>query len=463
METVIPNIETTEYLKKLEIYDLFPDSIDSIYNRKDKINKKDVKEKEREIEGGENTSFFDTKMSKDEIDKKVKEEIEKGTLKDIANSDINQFSQVPFDDYKVEKNLMEKIKIIPDTKINCITTYNNILLIGINNELKIYDIADNFTLCGTIKVPEYDKNILCLACTEISEVIYAVLGGDFSIIYTIDVLSIQELTGYQLIGHKNKIYQLEFHPYNKHLLLSASKDCTVRLWNFKRPELLVIFGGPKSFDSDVLCIDWNNTGQYFVGSGVDCVVRIYKIDEVLQNCINLSMEKKEVKTILKALPYFSCSEVHDNLIDCIKFNGKFIISKSVDGIIKEWLPTIDSNGINSFFIINIFVFNTRQLILGIKFCFAEQHIIIGNELGQIFFFNKRKTEKTKEVCTHPFFQNNPTLTINLADREKELLIKNVSYNCFYNLLFFGGNNGEVYIYNFQKYNNIISADIIPII
>ena len=363
METIIPQTETIEYLKQMKLTDIFPKSINSLNDNKQK---------------------------------------------------------------NLEKNVKEKIKLSTNNIINCICSYNNILLVSHNTELKIYDISDNFELQGSIKMPGYDKNILCLAITEISNILYGVIGGDFSSIHVIDILSIQELTGYQLIGHKNKIYQLEFHPYNKNILLSASKDCTVRLWNFKRPELLVIFGGPNSFESDVLCIDWDNKGEFFVGSGVDCVVRIYKIDEIIQNSINLSMEKKNVKTILKSLPYFSCNDIHDNLIDCIKYNNKFIISKSVDGIIKEWLPFRDINGQNSFFLINIFVFNTKQLILGIKFCFVENNIIVGNEMGQIFLFNKNKTELTKDVSDHPFFQNNFTQIINVDERKDDILFKNIN-------------------------------------
>lgn len=164
------------------------------------------------------------------------------------------------------------------------------------------------------------------------------------------------------------------------------------------------------------------------------------------------MEKKNVKTILKSLPYFSCNDIHDNLIDCIKYNNKFIISKSVDGIIKEWLPFKDVNGQNSFFLINIFVFNTKQLILGIKFCFVENNIIVGNEMGQIFVFNKEKTELSKDVCEHHFFQNNFTQIVNVDERKNDILLKNINYNPFYNLLFFGGNNGDVYIYNLKKIN-----------
>lgn len=419
METIIPNQETINYLTSRKVYDIFPDSINSL----DEVN---LTEEQKNAQKERFIGFMESEI-----------------LQDIeSDNNIN---------YKLEKNITEKIKLTPNNMINCICSYNNILLIASNNELKIYDISDDFDCYGTIKMPGYDKNILCLAVTEYKNILYGVIGGDFSSIHVIDILNVQELTGCQLIGHKNKVYQLEFHPFNNYLLLSASKDCTVRLWNFKLPELLVIFGGPNSFESDVLCIDWNFNGEYFVGSGVDCVVRIYKIDEMIQKTIDISMKKGEVETILKASPYFSCNDVHDNLIDCIKYNNKFIISKSVDGIIKEWLPYIDDKGQNLFFLINIFVFNTKQLIFGIKFCFVENIIVVGNEMGQIILFNKGKTELKKEVSEDNFFQNNYTQIIQV-NKNNDTLLKNINYNPYYNLLFFGGNNGEVYIYKLNKEN-----------
>ena len=402
METIIPDISTIEYLKKMKLEDIFPKSLDS-----------DNKENKEETEPME-----------------INEDIE-----DIHN-------------IKLEKSIKWNITLSSESTINCICSYNNILLIACNNEIKLYDIANNFESNGTIKLSESDKNILCLACTEIDNILYVVIGGEFSSIHVVDILSIEELTGYQLIGHKNKVYQLEFYPKNNHILLSAGKDCTVRLWNFKRPELLCIFGGPYSFESDVLCIDWNQDGDYFVGSGVDCVVRIYQIDEIIQKSIDLSMKKNEkVKTLLKSLPYYSCTHIHDNLIDCIKYNKKFIISKSVDGIIKEWLPFKDTNGNDSFFLINIFVYNTKQLILGIKFSFFDEYIVVGNELGQIFLFDKNKTEMTEEVKEHPFFQNNFTQLISVDDKKNDILLKCNNYNPFYKIIFFGDNKGNVYIYN----------------
>ena len=354
METIIPEDATIKYLKKKEIKDIFPLEIE-----KNQI------------------------LSEEEF---------------INDNNLQNL--------KLVKNMKGSIKISAQTSINCICSYNNILLIAFNDEIKLYDLANNFEFNGSIKLSEQDKGILCLACCEIDNVLYGAIGGDFPSIHIIDILSFEELTGCQLIGHKNKIYQLEFHPKMPEILLSAGKDCTIRLWNFKSAELLVIFGGPYSFESDVLCMDWNETGDTFVGSGVDCVVRIYKIDELIMKNIEISLQRKEkVKTLIKSLPFYSCGKIHDNLIDCIKYNNKFIISKSVDGIIKEWLPSKDIAGNDSFFLINIFVFNTKQLIFGIKFALCNNNIIIGNELGQIFLFDKQKTEMTDEVKEHPFFQN----------------------------------------------------------
>ena len=99
---------------------------------------------------------------------------------------------------------------------------------------------------------------------------------------------------------------------------------------------------------------------------------------------------------------------------------------------------------------NIFVFNTKQLILGIKFAFFENNIVIGNELGQIFLFDKNRTEMTNEVKEHPFFQNNYTQLVAVDDKKKDILLKCVNYNPFYEIIFFGADKGEVYIYNIKK-------------
>ena len=402
METIIPEKATIEYLKKIEIKDMLP-------------------------------RFLDIEKKQNSLNE---EEMESNYLNNTKN-------------IKLEKNIKGSIKIFPESSINCIYSCKNLLLIACKDEIKLYNISNNYEFYGSIKIQEKDMNILCLSCTEIDDILYGVIGGEFSSIHVINILSFEELTGHQLIGHKNKVYQLLFHPYKNEILLSAGKDCTVRLWNIKKAELLCIFGGPLSFESDVLCIDWKNTGEFFVGSGVDTKVRIYKIEELILNNIELSLQNKtKIKTLIKSIPYFSCGNIHDNLIDCIKYNNEFIISKSVDGIIKEWLPFKDLNGSNSFFLVNIFFFETKQLILGIKFNLLDNNsIIIGNELGQIFLFSKHNSEMTKEVKEHPFFQNNYSQLVLVNGKKCDILLRCNNYNPLYNIIFFGSDKGDIYIYN----------------
>ena len=96
------------------------------------------------------------------------------------------------------------------------------------------------------------------------------------------------------------------------------------------------------------------------------------------------------------------------------------------------------------------MYKTKQLILGIKFSFFDDNIVVGNELGQIFLFDKNKTEMTDEVKEHPFFQNNYTKLISVDDKKNDILLKCNNYNPFYKIIFFGSDKGDVYIFNILK-------------
>lgn len=352
--------------------------------------------------------------------------------------------EVEKDKFTISESEIPNFTFEKGVGVGCIKAFNNILVICGGSLLKSYDVDLSYEPVNTFRFPQNKKlNTLALTTSKDEEDIYCVVAGDVPVIYAINLLEGKELNHF--IGHRNEIYDLVFHPKKKEILLSSSKDCTVRLWNILKGEQISIFGGPDSHQAEVLSVDWHCEGSLFVSGSVDNCIKIYEINEAIEEKIQLSLEgKKKVKTHIKNKPLFSCSEVHNNYVDCVKFNGNFIISKSVDGIIKEWLPMFDEER-NYYFLINTYIYKVTEKIFYIKF-FFDLHlskIIIANELGTGFVFNINSTEKF-ETNDYYHFSNTPSVTVQI---KQGVLFRAVEYSSMYSKVYFGGENGEVNMFN----------------
>jgi len=205
------------------------------------------------------------------------------------------------------------------------------------------------------------------------------VAGKKAIIKVIDTTQRRLLL--TLIGHGDEIYDLKFSPIDPWLLISASKDESLRLWNLQTATCVIMFAGHEGHSDSVLCAAWHPLGRSILSSGMDTTVKIWSLEEKDVQCaikdsylvkpksrgrlhhhngiytINGSGKGSNIKrqepkhdddnhgrqnfrTLCQQLPIFSSSKMHTDYVDCVQFVGDLVLSKSITNTISLWKPDL---------------------------------------------------------------------------------------------------------------------------
>ena len=155
-----------------------------------------------------------------------------------------------------------------------------------------------------------------------------------------------------LIGHGNHVNEVRVHTKNPELLFSASRDESLRLWNLKTRTCVAIFAGDQGHRDQVLSVDVHYLGSSMVSASMDNTIKIWDLDTVkIRNAIENSHSPPTessvapFKTTFLHFPSFSTRRVHTDYVDCVRWVGDLLLSKSTDNTIVLWRPV--RNGTDS--------------------------------------------------------------------------------------------------------------------
>lgn len=137
-----------------------------------------------------------------------------------------------------------------------------------------------------------------------------------------------------LVGHTQAINEIKFHPKLHHILLSASKDHSLRLWNVQTNVCLAVFGGADGHRDEVLSADFDILGDRIVSGSMDHSVKVWRLNkpDVLaaiarSDEFQSAESTTQFETLLVFAPDYSTRQLHCNYVDSVMWLGDFILSK----------------------------------------------------------------------------------------------------------------------------------------
>ena len=216
-----------------------------------------------------------------------------------------------------------------------------------SNRISIYKCLENgqIQLVQCYADPDKDESFYTCAWSfdDITGLPILAAAGARGIIRMISTSLMKSFKHYT--GHGNSINDLKISPIDQNLLLSVSKDHSLRLWNIKTDQCVVIFGGIEGHRDEVLSADFHLRGHKVISCGMDHSLKIWSLDDqTIENAVADSYSYNPTKTnkpfhcVKQQFPCFTTRDIHTNYVDCVRWFGNFVFSKSCENAIVCWKP-----------------------------------------------------------------------------------------------------------------------------
>ena len=132
----------------------------------------------------------------------------------------------------------------------------------------------------------------------------------------------------------------------------------------------------------------------------------------------------------------------------LNFMGILFFSKSVDGVVKEWMPVFRTEK-DTYYLLNIYKYEIKNQIWFVKFYYNEMYnfLITGNDCGKLFLFYNNVEFNGIENNNDENIKERNTKIKECDSFESKIydIIRIIDYSVYYNKVVVAFNNGEILI------------------
>eukprot|EP00899_Mesostigma_viride_P029183 jgi/Mesvir1/944/Mv17498-RA.1 len=226
----------------------------------------------------------------------------------------------------------------------CDLRFKNVFASVGSNRATVYECAAggrvNILQAFVDEDPEEEFYCCGWACNELTGAPLLAVAGQKGIIKVIDCS--KESEHLAIRGHGNSINAIKAHPTRPNLVITASKDESLRLWNVRLGICVLIFAGENGHRNEVLHLDIHQGGGHrFISGGMDSKMKIWTLSEH-ESLLDMSDRWEQSVTRFPTryvhFPVLTVSTVHQNYVDCTVWLGDLVLSKSVNNSIVLWKP-----------------------------------------------------------------------------------------------------------------------------